>query len=86
MKDRSADKESPYPSTMATLLSGIAAALLLTMPAMAEPPAAEGSRDFAAVKQRRLAKIDAMRACVAKSTTSEEMKACKPERKAKPGL
>jgi hypothetical protein len=71
---------------MATLLSGIAAALLLTMPAMAEPPAAEGTRDFAAVKQRRLAKIDAMRACVAKSTNFEEMKACKPERKAKPGL
>jgi len=26
-----------------------------------------------------------MRACVAKATTFEEMRACKPERKAEPG-
>jgi len=58
---------------------------LLIAPAMAEPPAAEGIRDFATFKQRRLVRIDAMRACVAKSTNFEEMRACKPERKDKLG-
>ena len=70
---------------MCHLLLAATASALLIAPAMAEPPASEGSRDFVTVKQRRLAKIDAMRACVAKSTTFEEMLACKPERKAKPG-
>jgi len=64
------------------LLAATTTALLLA-PALAEPPAAEGARDFATFKQRRLAKIDAMRACVAKATTFEEMRSCKPERKAK---
>jgi len=66
------------------LLAATTTALLIA-PALAEPPAAEGARDFATFNQRRLAKIDAMRACVAKATTFEEMRACKPERKAKPG-
>lgn len=70
---------------MRRLFLAATASALLIAPAMAEPPASESTRDFATVKQRRLTKIDAMRACVAKSTTFEEMRACKPERKAKPG-
>ncbi len=70
---------------MRRLLLAASTSAVLICPAMAEPPVAESTRDFATVKQRRLAKIDAMRACVAKSTTFEEMRACKPERKAKPG-
>jgi len=66
------------------LLAATTTALLIA-PALAEPPAAEGARDFATFKLRRLVKIEAMRACVAKATTFEEMRACKPERKAKPG-
>jgi len=70
---------------MRRLLLATTASALLIAPAMAEPPAAEGNRDFATFKQRRLARIDAMRACVAKATNFGEMRACKPERKAKPG-
>jgi len=66
---------------MRSLLFAATAIALLIAPAMAEPPAAEGTRDFATFKQRRLARIDAMRACVAKATNFEEMRACKPERK-----
>jgi len=55
----------------------------LITPVFAEPPASAEKKDFATVKQRRLAKIDAMRACVAKSSSFDEMKACKPERKKK---
>lgn len=69
---------------MAKLLSGIAAALLITMPALAEMPAPQAKRDFATVKQRRLAKLDEMRACVASATSFVEMRACRPQRKAKP--
>jgi len=79
--------ENPHPCfrIMRRLLLATTASALLIAPAMAEPPAAEGNRDFATFKQRRLARIDAMRACVAKATNFGEMRACKPERKAKPG-
>jgi len=70
---------------MLRLLLAATTTALLIAPAMAEPPPAEGTRDFATFKQRRLARIDAMRACVAKATNFEEMRACKPERKDKPG-
>ena len=69
---------------MRRLFLAATASALMIAPAMAEPPASESTRDFATVKQRRLTKIDAMRACVAKSTTFEEMRACKPERKQRP--
>ncbi|MBM5800837.1 MAG: hypothetical protein FJ077_08380 [Cyanobacteria bacterium K_DeepCast_35m_m2_023] len=65
---------------MAKLLTGIAAALLLVTPALAEAPAGGTQPDFATVKQRRLARIDQMRACVAKATNFDEMKACAPRR------
>ena len=70
---------------MRRLLLAASTSAVLICPAMAEPPASQPTRDFATVKQQRLARIDAMCACVAKSTTFEEMRACKPERKAKPG-
>jgi len=69
---------------MRRLLLAATTTALLIAPAMAEPLAAEGARDFATFKQRRLARIDAMRACVAKATNFAEMRDCKPERKAKP--
>jgi len=66
-----------------SLLRGFIAALLLIVPVHAESPASVEKKDFATAKQHRLAKIDTMRACVAKSSSFEEMKACKPERKKK---
>ena len=68
---------------MTTVLKAAAAALLLTLPVHAESPGTAEKKDFATAKQHRLAKIDTMRACVAKSSSFEEMKACKPERKKK---
>lgn len=65
---------------MTKLLTGIAAAFLLVTPAFAEAPGGGNKPDFATVKQRRLARIDQMRACVAKSTNFDEMKACAPRR------
>jgi hypothetical protein len=66
-----------------SLLKCFIAALLLAVPAHAESTASVEKKDFATVKQQRLSKIDTMRACVAKSSSFEEMKACKPERKKK---
>jgi len=69
---------------MSTVLSALAAALLMTAPAMAENLGQPSGMTFEQVKQRRLQRIDQMRACVAKATSFEQMKACKPERKKKP--
>ena len=68
---------------MTSLLRGFIAALLLVVPAHAESPVSVEKKDFASAKQHRLAKIDVIRACIAKSSSFEEMKACKPERKKK---
>ena len=68
---------------MSTILSVFAAALLMTSPALAEDHGQPSGMSFEQVKQRRLQRIDQMRACVAKATSFEQMKACKPERKKK---
>jgi len=69
--------------SVTSLLRGFIAELLLIVPVQAESPASVEKKDFATAKQYRLAKIDTTRACVAKSSSFEEMKACKPERKKK---
>ena len=47
--------------------------------AYGEGPGKEG-RSFEEVKAYRLKKIDEMRGCVARATSFEEMKACRPKR------
>ena len=67
---------------MRHLLIAASASALLIAPALAEPP--EGGapqQSFEQVKQHRLARIDAMRACVAKANTFEQLDACRPKRK-----
>jgi len=63
---------------MAKLLTGIAAALFLVTPALAEAPTGSTQPNFATVNQRRLAQIIQRRACVAKAANLDEMKACTP--------
>ncbi len=69
--------------TMAKALSALAAALLLVSPALANDNDQPSGMSFEQVKQRRLQRIDRMRACVAKATSFEQMKACKPAWKKK---
>ena len=66
---------------MRHLLLGAFTCSMLVAPALAEPPTGDAQPSFEQVKQRRLQRIDQMRACVAKATNFEQMKACKPERK-----
>ncbi|NDD12479.1 MAG: hypothetical protein EB072_07505 [Betaproteobacteria bacterium] len=70
---------------MYSFLSLFASALLMTSPALADDHGQPSGMSFEQVKQRRLQRIDQMRACVAKATSFEQMKACKPERKRPPG-
>ena len=65
---------------------GAITCVLVAAPALAEPPANGAQPSFEEVKQRRLQRIDQMRACVAKATSFDQMKACKPERKKKPAV
>jgi hypothetical protein len=66
---------------MRHLLLGVFTGGLLVAPALAEPPTGAAQPSFEQVKQQRLQRIDQMRACVAKATSFDQMKACKPERK-----
>jgi hypothetical protein len=66
---------------MAKALSAVAAALLLAAPAVANENPLPSGMSFEQIKERRLQRIDQMRACVAKATSFEQMKACRPERK-----
>jgi len=71
---------------MSNVLPLLAASLLLAAPSMAEDHMQPSGMSFEQVKQRRLQRIDRMRACVAKATNLEQMKACKPPRKNHAGL
>lgn len=65
-------------------LAAVGSALLIA-PALAEPPVKGAPQpSFEQVKQRRLARIDAMRACVVKATTFEQLDGCRPKRKQRP--
>jgi hypothetical protein len=60
------------------------ASVLLIAPALAQPPNPVTNRtvqDFQQVKKKRLAKIDAIRACVVKAKNFEQMRDCKPQQK-----
>jgi len=63
---------------MLKALSALAAALLLIAPALANEHDQPNGMSFEQVKQRRLQRIDQMRACVANATNFEQMKACRP--------
>ena len=62
------------------LLLGVITCGLLVAPALGESPTGEAWPSFEQVKQRWLQRIDQMRACVAKATSFEQIKACRPER------
>lgn len=74
---------SPVLASVGALLALPAGAQLQTQPPLQPQPA---QRSFDQVKQRRLARLDAMRACVAQSTSFEQMRACKPQRKTGAGV
>lgn len=70
---------------MTNVLTLLAASLLLSAPAVAQDQMPPSGMSFEQVKQWRLQRIDRMRACVAKATNPEQMKACKPPRKKEAG-
>ncbi len=67
-------------SVMRHLLLGAITCGLLVAPAIAESPTGDPQPSFEQVKQRRLQRIGQRRACVAKATSFEQMKACRPAR------
>ena len=68
---------------MPKCLPVLAAALLIVVPTFAQEAGKKPAKSFEEAKQQRLLRIDQMRACVAKASNFEQMKACKPERKNK---
>ena len=70
---------------MVRLSSALIATVLASASAMAQVQAPPSGMSFEQVKQRKLERIDRVRACIVKATNFEQMKACKPDHKNHPG-
>lgn len=73
---------------MTRTLSGIAAIVLLSLPALAMDPAQAKPQSFDAVRREHLQRLDAKlkrlenrRSCVAKASNNDQIKACNPRAK-----
>ena len=63
------------------LLLSVTTCGLLIAPSFANTAVSGIPQNFDQLKENRLAKIDAIRACVVNATNVEELKSCSPQRK-----